>query len=61
MILLKSLYFAVAGLSALATAIPMPKGLSTDVSVEANATDRLVFCHFMASQEPLLVEYGASD
>jgi hypothetical protein len=56
MILLKSLALAVAALSALATAIPMPKGLSTDASVEASATDRLVFCHFMASQEPLLLD-----
>jgi hypothetical protein len=52
MMLLKSLSFALAGLSALATAIPMPKPFSTDVSTEASATDRLVFCHFMVSQEP---------
>jgi hypothetical protein len=38
---------------ALATAIPMPKALSSDVSTEASATDRLVFCHFMVSQEPV--------
>ncbi|GIJ99164.1 hypothetical protein Aspvir_001290 [Aspergillus viridinutans] len=47
MMLLKSLSFILAGLLALATAIPMPKALSSDVPTAASATDRLVFCHFM--------------
>ncbi|EAW11359.1 glycoside hydrolase family 71 protein [Aspergillus clavatus NRRL 1] len=44
---LKPLLSALAGLSAIASAIPMPTSLQNNISTKAEATDRLVFCHFM--------------
>lgn len=50
---------ALAGLLALAAAIPSPSSLGTDAA--AAATDRLVFCHFMVSLMLLLFAYNSAN